>query len=330
MVFDKNWFKKHQKGLLFLLNNPILKYWFRWIMRIHKDLSFKERIYEIEPNNYKVKISENKYRADFRTHDKFSKRLYFAFKPFWYLLHYLDLLIFDKYELNFNFGFSTLTVYPDASPETTSTDGIAYRQNNSGTTWADIRDGLGINGASNGAYVYGYIKSYTTTNTWKTMTRGFALFDISSIGTGNTISDTTLSFYHYSTVFSGFNGYVNIYNAVLNTDTTVITTDYENNVSNTTKYSTDKLTSSLVASAYNDFVFNATGLSYVSGQQGGLVRTMIRSNFDAGNTEPTWISNGQDGIYAYAADTTGTTQDPKLVVTYTTGTTTTNNIAGLL
>src|SRR3990167_10882627 len=70
MVLGKTWFKQHQKGLLFLANAPVIKYWFRWVLGLNglrfrkvkrnwmlvrsNDCSLKERIIEIQPNNYKV------------------------------------------------------------------------------------------------------------------------------------------------------------------------------------------------------------------------------------------------------------------------------------
>lgn len=51
---------------------------------------------------------------DFRTHDKFSKRLYYAFYPLWWTLHQWDTLFANNFAPQLNFGFDTLTAYPDA------------------------------------------------------------------------------------------------------------------------------------------------------------------------------------------------------------------------
>ena len=34
LAFDQKWFEKHQEKLLWLLNAPLIKYWFRWVLRI--------------------------------------------------------------------------------------------------------------------------------------------------------------------------------------------------------------------------------------------------------------------------------------------------------
>ena len=33
--FNKEWFERHQKILIWLLNHWLLKYWLRWVLRIH-------------------------------------------------------------------------------------------------------------------------------------------------------------------------------------------------------------------------------------------------------------------------------------------------------
>src|SRR3990167_4532520 len=101
-MLDQKWFLKYQKQLLWLLNTPLISIWFRQILRIRG---------EVEPLGYKkvnldkIKIArilphavlwvQNKKKGkvgfDIRSHDKFAKRLYFAFKPLWYLVHFWDM-----------------------------------------------------------------------------------------------------------------------------------------------------------------------------------------------------------------------------------------------
>ena len=141
-MFGKNWFKKHQRLLLWLLNKPLVKYWFRWVLRIHKDLKREERIVGISPNHYDVLVKQTKkrvwLRSDFRTHNKFTKRIFYAFYPIWWLCHQWDILFANRFVPQLNFGFDTLTVYPDADPETYTVDGFvmgAWR-----STWAQTHN----------------------------------------------------------------------------------------------------------------------------------------------------------------------------------------------
>ena len=127
IVFGTKWFEKHQQKLLWLLNTPIIRIWFRWVMCIHE----KGIINRITPNStsFNVKVIGDKIQVttDFRTHDKYSKRLYYGFKPFWYLLHFFDWAMLDRVEAltYLNFGFATLTQYPGSIGSNNPMDGVA-------------------------------------------------------------------------------------------------------------------------------------------------------------------------------------------------------------
>ena len=104
-LFDKNWFQKKQRILLWLLNTPLIKIVFRWIMRIHKyDCPLKIKITEITPNSFSWGDRYFKKKGkwylerttDFRTHNKYSKRLFYTFYLVWYLFHILDWIILDR------------------------------------------------------------------------------------------------------------------------------------------------------------------------------------------------------------------------------------------
>ena len=144
VVFGKKWFAKHNKTLCWFANAPLIKYWFRWLLRIHNDIPFNVKINKIEPNSitYGAKIVGDKVEltTDFRTHEKFGKRWYYGLKPLWYLLHFWDLSTSIQPALNC--GFDTLTVYPDAGTGNTTVDGYVFRSA-SNNTWTDIRTGAG-------------------------------------------------------------------------------------------------------------------------------------------------------------------------------------------
>jgi hypothetical protein len=145
-LFDENWFARHQSKLLWLLNTPLIKIWFRWILRIRKfDCPLKTKIAGIAPNNFTfnqklVLIDHIKLKkgwviydptnrqhkrlrkscliekrialertTDFRTHNKFSKRLFYAFYPVWWLAHQWDTLFANQWQPAWNLGFDTLT-----------------------------------------------------------------------------------------------------------------------------------------------------------------------------------------------------------------------------
>src|SRR3990167_8011164 len=173
MVFSKEWFKIHQRKLIWLLNAPLIKYWFRWVMCIRKfDCPIDVAINYIEPNAfwYGAKlVGKNKIKVttDFRTDNKFSKRLYYAFKYIWWVMHIWDEIFADRMMPAYSFGFNTLTVYPNADPETTSVDGEVLEVQGTDQTWAAIRAGAGTSATPSA--VTGYCQRFqsgTGTDTW--------------------------------------------------------------------------------------------------------------------------------------------------------------------
>src|SRR3989339_1901691 len=198
MVFDSQWFEQNQKKLLWLLNTPIIKYWFRWCLRIRRH-DCTSRIIKIEPNKYWFQ-DENIY-VDIRTHNKFSKRLYYAFKPFWYLLHGVDFLL-NRAKFQYNFGFDTLTAYPDASSGGTTVDGVVGRVEVD-ETFATIRAGAGngfdVTGTED--YFCG-LDATTTTDQFANLIRGIYTFDTSNLRWSE-VSSVTLSLFGQGTHYVG-------------------------------------------------------------------------------------------------------------------------------
>lgn len=105
-MFNKSWFLKHQKLLLWFANTFIG----RWILCINGNRSSvgKNRILKIEPNAITWKLKETKKRihlqTEFRTHDKFSKRIKYAFYPLWLIIHTWDTLFANNYQPDWNLG----------------------------------------------------------------------------------------------------------------------------------------------------------------------------------------------------------------------------------
>lgn len=316
MVFDKQWFEKHQSKLLFFANNFILKYWFRWILRIHKDIPFGTKIYKLEPNCFTWQTGKpDEFTTDFRTHNKFSKRLYYAFKWFWYLLHFWDYLTSPIPELNF--GFDTLTVYPDAHPETTSVDGYTSKTGTN-ATWTSLRDASTATTASDNEGTTGTspcrIQAGTTSNTWNAVSRSAFLFDTSSLTTSASISSAVMSLYGTSTKVTTLTDSLDIVASSPASNTAIATSDFPNY--GTTSFSNMAI-SSWSDTAYNGFTLDSNGRSNIS--LTSVSKFGIRCHSDMVNTPPTWVSGGNARIYTYFSSMTGTTNDPKLVVTYTTG-----------
>lgn len=324
-VFDIIWFQKHQKILLWLLNAPVIKIWFRWVLRIRRfDCKLDEKICEIQPNNYKVDLGlkwtkqegiKHWYRADFRTNEKYARRLYFAFKPLWYILHIWDLFA-DKKTPQLSFGFSTLTAYPVPG---TTVDGYVRKQTGQ-STWATIHDATDGNAVDYSSTLedFAAIRCDAVdplSNRWFLLKRYFCLFDTSSLTSGATISQAVLSLYGQSTNNTGsMSPTLNIYTSSPASNTVLANADYDQ-LGTTAQCDSAIAIGSFSTSGYNNFTLNATGRGNVS--KTGISKFGAReAAYDATNTEPTWTSTGYIQFTGYYASNDGTTNDPKLVVTY--------------
>src|SRR5690606_27624036 len=130
-VFSKSWFLKHQRKLLRFANTRLGRY----ILRIHGKRSGvgKQKIVRIEPNAiwWGVKDLGEKVEvtAEFRSNNKFALRLYHAFKPVWWTMHFIDWLLLDRFQFlnRFNFGFATLVQYPGSIGSNNPCDGTVAR-----------------------------------------------------------------------------------------------------------------------------------------------------------------------------------------------------------
>ena len=320
LAFDKTWFAYHQNTLLWLLNAPLVKIWFRYVMRIREfDCPLKTRIDAVAPNffAYNLVRKGDKYEVtkDFRTHYKFAKRIYFTFKPFWWALHYWDSLFADRFVPALSFGMDTLTAYPDPNPETATVDGYVLRT--AAEAWATKTAGAGTDFDDTGTSD-GFVRIVSTTaNNWNILRRSIFLFDTSSLGAGSTISAAVMSLFGESKTDNlAITPNIDIYTSTPASNTALEAADYGNTGSTSQTGAAMSYASWSGASVYNDFTFSATGRGNVS--KTGVSKFAARNaNYDVANTPPTWSDSVSSNLGGSYADAAGTTQDPKLVVTYT-------------
>jgi hypothetical protein len=321
-AFDQAWFTKNQKALLFLLNNVLTRGLFRRILCIRKcDIGYTNPILHIGPNYYtvfsSVKNGDVLVTTDFRTHWKYSKRVYLAFRPMWWCLHFWDSMFADKYAPELSFGFDTLTVNPDPNPETTSVDGLLTMIVSPGT-WAQLRDGAGNTADDSTASTFIMrIGAHSNTNEWNVLSRSVFLFDTSALPSSPVVSDATLSVMGNSKADAeGWAPNIDVYASNPASNTGLTATDY-------TSFGSTSLTGSPISYAsfdvsgavYTNFILNATGRAVVSDT--GVTKLGLRNaNYDVANTPPTWVAFGTTRMSAFYAEDSGTSRDPKLVITY--------------
>ncbi len=213
-----------------------------------------------------------------------------------------------------------LTVFPDAHVESTSVDGTVVR-NTGGSTWSDVRTGAGTganDSSAEGSNFSGRIATDAGSN-WIHMTRAVFLFDTSALTASVSISAATFSF---ATNGDGktddYTQTIHIISSNPVSNTALASTDYDLNDFGTTSYGSLSIAScSDVDTTYNDFTVNATGIAAIS--KTSITKFGTRLSGDMTDTEPSAGGSQISTCGAYHADQTGTSADPKLVITYSSG-----------
>lgn len=318
-VFSPAWFQRHQQRLLWLLACPLIGRWFRWCLCIRScDVGYHGRIVALYPHAYTVDHGNGTRSTDFRTHAKYAKRLYCAFRPVWWMAHAFDMLIANPLRPAWNLGCDTLTTYPDAGSGagTFAVDGFVYRAGVE-ETWATIRAGAGTGAADTSTPERAFsIRSFSSSGNWFEIVRSIFLFDTSSLNTGDTITAAVLSLYGSSKADPlSITPNADIYTSTPAADTALVAGDFTQ-IATTSQTGSPITYASLVTSAYNAFTFNATGRGNVSKTANSKFGCR-NANYDVSGTVPTWSASVTSEFRVAFADAAGLTQDPKLVVTFT-------------
>lgn len=321
LAFTPDWFNKRQRVLLFLLNFPVTKRWFRWVLRIRRtDCPLDTRITAIAPNSFSYgdryfKKGKKWYverTTDFRTHPKFAKRIYFVFKYVWWALHAWDLFFADRFVPRLSFKFDTLTTYPQPGTGTAPIDGWVQRDP-AQESFSSIRGGAGTAHDDTVAQDECLkLRAGTSSDLWILLMRSGYGFDTSSIGT-NTISAAVLSL--FGTNKLGNLGATNfsIVSFAPASQSDFVNADYAVANFGSTVYGTVTF-SAFSTTAYNDFTLDANGRTYIN--KTGNTMFGARTGFDVDNSPPEWSSLAATSFSVYFADNAGTANDPKLVVTH--------------
>lgn len=214
---------------------------------------------------------------------------------------------------------TTSTFFPDPDVETTSVDGYVRREATN-ESWSTIRSGAGVTANDSVSRLEFFATSGSTTDNWDAISRIVTLFDTSSIPDTDSIDSATLSFYLESAItnpstFSFSSGIVTTSPA---SNTALVASDYGNFTF--TRQATDVVFTSWTTGAYTDHTLNSTGLGNIS--KTGVTKFGMTTDDDIDNTTPPgWQSATSSGCannnQLMGAETAGTTEDPKLVVTHT-------------
>lgn len=211
----------------------------------------------------------------------------------------------------------SITVYPESGTGGTTTSRYVQREDGPSAAWSDTHDATAGNAVSAGGTDQLVMESYEAAGSAGSygIFRSFFSFDTSAIGSSPTVSDAVLSLFGNDKVDGDADGN-NFISIVLSTQANandVVVGDYDT-LGTTEQHDTGerKSITTISTSAYTDWTFNTTGKGNIN--KTGVTKLGGREGHDLLN-DP--ISLNTDSYWrAYSADRAGTTNDPKLVVTY--------------
>jgi len=227
------------------------------------------------------------------------------------------MIIANRFKPAWNLGFDELTEYPDAGTGGDTVDGrliryVAYE------VWADARAAATATTAqpTTASETVIQCEANITGSMLSAIARCAFLFDTTFLGDiSANVSAGVFSLYSQG---SGDNSEASnpadlaLVSVVLDSDSNMITSDYALANWGTSLFAdVYDLGTFIASSGYKDMTLNSTGLAAVGTSD--LTRFGVRGYNDVTNSEPTARSYG----LGYFADQTGISNDPKLVLTYT-------------
>lgn len=256
-------------------------------------------------------------KVEFRTQNKFSKRLYYQYYPLWKTFHEFDQLIANPFFPKLNLGFDTLTSQPIAGANSPCDGPVNMVGQN--TTFASLVASAGNQGGleSTGSDVCAGINASSTTDQFAAIQRSGYNFDTSSLGASANISAAVFSIVvNFKRNDLGSDSYDCVdFNPA---STASIPASDFTNFGNTSFANKAYADIDSGGSTYTDWNLDSNGISNVN--KTGVSSYGMRSGWDrSGTFGGSWSSSAESRIQAFYADNAGTSQDPKLVITFTTG-----------
>jgi hypothetical protein len=307
IVFDKTWFEKHQKNLLRFANTPMG----RKVLCIDGDKSSvgDNRIVKIEPHaiTWVKSYKDKQLTTEIRGHEKYGKRLYYAFYPFWKAAHNFDMIFANKFKPSWNLGFDTFgPVYPVPG---STVDGYVVRS--ASGTWAQVRDGAGTSNEYTSGNAYASVTTGGSTGVWMELYRSIFGFDISTLPEG-IITAATFSLRVSSKSNALGSAGLCVTDANPASNSVLENGDYSRVGS--IELATRKVYADVSTTVLTDFPLNAEGLSYLTSAS---IRFFgCRLSYDLDNAA-TWVSSKTSSYVFLTSEYLGTDNDPKLTITYT-------------
>ncbi len=310
-MFNQAFFTKHQKLLLWLLNTPVTRAWFRKVLRIETyDFPLNKKIGELRPNMFlgEIRWKDGQPTQFFTTftYPKYGVKLHVAFYPIWKLMHIWDYFA-DVFTPKLSFGFDAFTEYPDTGSGGPTGDGTVV-VGGKDVAWATLiaDPGTGSNNAAASRGIMQFIAT-ATTDQWSDLSRAIFSFP----NPGGEITAATLS-----VVDAGRNGPtaapdINVYAVTPAAPFNFVAGDF--NEFGSTPWSTAVTYAAWTGAAYKAFIINPTGIAAIA--TGIAILGMRNANYDVSGTPPPWGSTVTSNLIALMSD--NGSNEPKLSGTFT-------------
>ena len=321
-------FKTYQKELLAFSNTE----YGRWFLA-------DKFGYKIEKNEQIVKVVPDGFHIlkDFVKGEPVYQAVFYPRSPyirkFSNILTGLDILYknrkrdyIPKFEKWNEHGFpnlllASITVNPDAHPETNSVDGTVYRQVGTEETWATIIAGAGTHAddTTGASGLKPEARTDNATDKFTELYRACAFFYTASLTASATIQSAVESFYANTSTRDNavwFEVGVRLVTTSHSATTSLATGDFAVANWGSTAIATDKaITTDWTTSAYNDYTLTDTS----SISKTGLTRHGLRLDKDCSGDLPTRSVTFGSSVHARSQSSDTGSNLPKLVITYTLG-----------
>lgn len=305
MVFDERWFKQNQWWLLPYVSHD----------RDNLFIETNKPLVAIAPDHVSWLEEPGLITTEFHVHHVYGRRLYQRLSPLWNLMHRIDMSTWGR-ATGLNFGFDTLTAYPDKHVETNTVDGfVRYTETNSPYDWAwatghDAATGTTSDDTTTGSQGNIEYVASSTADKWSALRRWIMLFKTDAIGASSVVSNAALSLY-FGNHINNFTDASPLHycSSAPASNTALATGDWD--CLGTTSFGSIAY-AGVTNGQYCATTLNASGQSAIS--KDGITKLGARIGTDI-EDNPTWKSSAYTYYYFYSAQGS-TTYDPKLVVTY--------------
>ena len=160
------------------------------------------------------------------------------------------------------------------------------------------------------------IGEWPVTDRWENIARSIENYDTGGIDAGDSVTAITMSMYGKTKQNDAGDLSLNIYISNSASNTTIVAGDF-NSFGTTAQSDGSIAQGSWSTSGYNDWVFNATGLSGFI--KAGIYKCGTRDSiYDAPNNEPTWVGGApQSNMTGWASqEAESDERRPRLVITH--------------